>query len=109
MEYFNIIVIIVIILATLLVAYSIIISGIKQATANVKTDSAKVLGKRQKMSNFSDSTIYTSYYITFELSDKSRVELLVESNYYGLLIEGDVGKLTYKGMKLISFEKNNYQ
>jgi hypothetical protein len=35
-----------------------------------------------------------------------RLELAVDRKDYGLLIEGDHGALTYKGSRLISFERN---
>lgn len=47
------------------------------------------------------------YYITFELKTKSnrRMEFQVDPYEYGLLMEGDYGKLTFKGLKFISFER----
>ncbi|NMB29501.1 MAG: DUF2500 domain-containing protein [Clostridiaceae bacterium] len=49
---------------------------------------------------------YTRYFMTFEAMNGDRLELAVDRKDYGLLIEGDHGALTYKGSRLISFERN---
>ncbi len=49
------------------------------------------------------STAHTSYYVTFEFHDRSRLELPVAPRSYGLLAEGDVGMLTHQGTRFIDF------
>ena len=46
-----------------------------------------------------------SYHITFQFESGDRLELRVPSHKYGLLVEGDVGKLTFQGTRYISFER----
>lgn len=78
------------------------------------TARASVVAKRQ---DFRNGTMHSSggqmlrtagwtkYYATFQLESGDRVELMLEPNDYGLLAEGDVGKLTLQGTRFISFER----
>ena len=45
----------------------------------------------------------TTYFCTFEVESGDRIELYVPNTEYGLLIEGDVGKLTFQGTRYLSF------
>lgn len=47
----------------------------------------------------------TTYYVTFEFEDKSRLELRVKGTIYGQLAEGDQGILTYQGTRFIEFTR----
>ena len=47
----------------------------------------------------------TSYYLTFEVASGDRMEFHVESQDYGLLVEGDRGQLTFQGTRYLSFER----
>ncbi len=45
--------------------------------------------------------------IVFELDDGTRMELAIrEEQKYSIIIEGDLGTLTYQGKKFIDFERN---
>ncbi len=55
-----------------------------------------------RMDSFSHST---SYYVTFEFESKDRSEFLVSGNDYGMLAEGDFGKLTFQGTRYLGFER----
>ncbi len=46
----------------------------------------------------------TRHYITFEI-EQNRIEFEVTGETYGLLVEGDIGELTYQGDKIIKFER----
>ena len=46
---------------------------------------------------------HTIYYATFELQNGNRVELSMNGQEYGMLADGDLGTLTYRGPKFISF------
>lgn len=46
-----------------------------------------------------------SYYVTFQFKSGDRMELHMPGHEYGLLVEGDVGKLTFQGTRYISFER----
>ena len=45
----------------------------------------------------------TWYYATFEVESGDRMEFSVSGKEYGLLAEGDVGKLTFQGTRYLSF------
>lgn len=46
---------------------------------------------------------YTNYFATFQFESGDRLELSVDGEQYGLLVEGDFGKLTFQGTRFISF------
>lgn len=52
------------------------------------------------------SNINTWYYVAFQVDSGDRMEFLVGEYEYGLLIEGDVGKLTFQGSRFLSFERS---
>ena len=53
------------------------------------------------------STTYdTSYYVTFQVESGDRMEFHVPGNEYGLLAEGDAGRLSFQGTRYLSFERN---
>lgn len=71
---------------------------------------SKVVSKRIKMSesiNHNDNMVShshtTSYYITFEVESGDRMEFRVNGNEYGLIAEGDRGKLTFQGTRYKDF------
>lgn len=47
----------------------------------------------------------TTYYITFEIQTKERVELQVSGKQYGLLLEGDCGLLSSQGTRYKDFQR----
>ena len=47
----------------------------------------------------------TTYFATFEVESGDRMELKVKGQEYGLLAEGDVGKLTFQGTRYKGFER----
>ena len=48
----------------------------------------------------------TSYYVTFQVESGDRMELHVAGTEYGMLIEGDSGKLTFQGSRYLGFERS---
>ena len=48
---------------------------------------------------------HTTYYVTFQVASGDRMELPVPHNQYGLLVEGDHGKLTFQGTRYLQFER----
>ncbi|NMA03148.1 MAG: DUF2500 domain-containing protein, partial [Clostridiales bacterium] len=44
------------------------------------------------------------YYVTFQVESGDRMEFRVSGKEYGLLAEGDVGKLTFQGTRYHEFE-----
>lgn len=93
------------------------IRGIKTWHKNNKsprlTVSARITSKRIDTSHGSahgahghvHSTSSTWYYVTFEFESGDRQEFSVMGREYGLLSEGDSGKLTFQGTRYLSFER----
>ena len=48
----------------------------------------------------------TTYYVTFQVESGDRMELHMTGSEYGLLIEGDKGKLTFQGTRYLGFERS---
>ena len=98
----------------------IAIKGIAQWNKNnnspVRTVNAKIVAKRMVGSyhthHHGDNTAMhhssssTTCYITFEGESGKRIELKVPSTEYGILIEGDIGRLTFQGTRYKVFERN---
>lgn len=51
------------------------------------------------------TSTYTSYYVTFQVESGDRMEFHVSSLEYGMLAEGDTGRLTFQGTRYLSFER----
>ena len=51
------------------------------------------------------TTTSTSYYVTFEVESRDRMEFSVYGKEYGMLAEGDEGKLTFQGSRYLGFER----
>lgn len=74
---------------------------------------AKVVSKRTSVSRghhhgangHMHTTSSTWYYATFEVESGDRMELGVSGSEYGMLAEGDSGKLTFQGTRYLSFER----
>lgn len=76
------------------------------------TVNARVVSKRTDVSHHHnvnnehhfDSTS-TRYYVTFEVESGDRMELQMRGNEFGLLAEGDQGRLTFQGSRYLGFER----
>lgn len=51
------------------------------------------------------TTHSTTYYVTFQVESGDRMELHVAGHEYGMLIEGDRGRLTFQGTRYLGFER----
>ncbi len=76
----------------------------------VLTVQAKVAAKRSSTSLHSNApnqgyTPHTVYYATFQVESGDRMELRLSGREYGLLAEGDKGRLTFQGSRFRSFER----
>ena len=77
------------------------------------TVAATVVPKRTSVSHhhhhaangLSHATHSTSYYITFQVESGDRMELCVAPGDYGMIAEGDRGKLSFQGTRFLSFER----
>lgn len=47
----------------------------------------------------------TEYYVTFQVASGDRMELHVTGYDYGMLVEGDRGKLSFQGSRFLGFER----
>lgn len=93
-----------------------IIRGIKEWSSNNKqpviTVVAEIVAKRghtSRSSNGHGSNIHsstsTSYYATFEVESGDRIEFHTSAKEFGMLAEGDIGKLTFQGSRYHGFER----
>ena len=48
---------------------------------------------------------YTNYYATFQFESGDRLELQLQGREYGMIVEGDKGKLTFQGTRYLGFER----
>ena len=73
------------------------------------TVDAAVAAKRTEVSHHhhhgAGNTHHTStwYYVTFQVESGDRMELPVSGREYGLLAEGDRGRLTFQGTRYLGF------
>ena len=84
-----------------------------------ETADARVITKRMKVSghgghamasnvpsmNAVSSSTYTRYFVTFELENGKRLEFSVKDQEFGMLTEGDRGRLSYQGTRYLEFER----
>ncbi len=49
---------------------------------------------------------HSYYYVTFQVDSGNRMELSVTGQEFGLIAEGDTGKLTFQGTRFLGFERN---
>ena len=74
---------------------------------------ATVVAKRTDVThhhhNHANGGMHTShstwYYVTFQVESGDRMELAVSGNEFGMLVEGDFGKLTFQGTRFLGFER----
>ena len=49
---------------------------------------------------------HSYYYVTFQVDSGDRMELSVTGPEFGVIVEGDTGKLTFQGTRFLSFTRN---
>lgn len=64
---------------------------------------ARIVSKRTNRYNNGDST---SYYVTFEVESKDRMEFRISGAEYGMLAEGDYGILSFQGTRYLGYERS---
>ena len=73
---------------------------------------ATVVAKRTSVTHFQGGNngaqchTSTSYYATFQVESGDRMELSLPGHEYGLLAEGDQGKLSFQGTRFLGFERS---
>jgi len=99
-----------------------VIRGIAQWNKNnnspILTVEVRIVAKRMSVSDHTHhnntgnghTTMHTSsstsYYATFEVESGDRIELHIPTAEYGMLVEGDVGRLTFQGTRYKGFERS---
>ena len=48
----------------------------------------------------------TTYYVTFQVESGDRMEFSVRGTQYGMLVEGDMGRLSFQGTRYLAFERS---
>ena len=73
------------------------------------TVDARLVTKRsaQSQHHTQNGTMATTtwYYATFEVESGDRMEFSVTGEEYGMLAEGDTGRLTFQGTRYLSFKR----
>ena len=106
-------------IAVFVVIITSIVKGISEWSNNNKQPvldiNCKVVSKRSHTSvnpsyndgngNYTATTTSTSYYVTFEFESKDRMEFKVTGRQYGMLAEGDFGKLKFQGTRFLDFTR----
>lgn len=70
------------------------------------TVEARVVTKRMQNGYYNGDHRHSAvYYATFEVDSGDRMELSMTGSEYGLLAEGDVGKLSFQGTRYLGFER----
>ena len=93
------------------------IKGISQWNKNNNsprlTVPATVVAKRTNVSrhhhggadHHHHTTTSTTYYVTFQVESGDRMELHLSGHEFGMLVEGDKGKLSFQGTRYLGFER----
>lgn len=90
------------------------IQGIRQWNKNNHsprlTVDATVVTKRTDVSDYHHQETHTSsrsttYYATFQVDSGDRMEFVVDDSVFGMLVEGDVGKLSFQGTRFLDFQR----
>ena len=73
------------------------------------TVDATVVAKRTDVTHHHNgdnmATHSTWYYATFQVESGDRMEFAVDGMEYGMLAEGDMGKLSFQGTRYLTFER----
>jgi hypothetical protein len=73
---------------------------------------ARLVSKRTQVSHrhgggVNDHSVHSStrYFVTFEVESGDRMEFAVDGSEFGMLAEGDFGKLSFQGTRYLGFER----
>ena len=95
------------------------ISGTKQWKRNndspTLTVNAKIVTKRMSVdshlhhnstTNAHHTSSSSAYFVTFEVESGDRMEFRISAQEYGMLVENDVGSLTFQGTRHLDFVRS---
>ncbi len=74
---------------------------------------ARVVSRRQEVThharNMNDGVYHTSsttrYFVTFQVESGDRMELELDGSDFGMLAEGDEGRLSFQGTRFLDFQR----
>lgn len=85
----------------------------KNNESPILTVEAKLVTKRSDVQHYHTGTANThhmssstTYYATFEVDSGDRMEFEVRDTEYGMLVENDMGMLTFQGTRYLGFERS---
>ena len=78
------------------------------------TVQAWVVSRRQEVThhtqNMSDGVFHTSsttrYFVTFQVESGDRIELELDGPAFGMIAEGDEGRLSFQGTRFLDFQRS---
>ena len=94
------------------------VKGISQWHKNnespVLTVPVRLVAKRTAVHHYTNNTgpdtvtndTSTTYFATFEVESGDQIEFPVKGTEYGMLAEGDRGRLTFQGTRYLGFERD---
>ena len=62
-------------------------------------------GNISNVNGMHTTTSSTSYYATFQVNSGDRMEFKISESEYGVLVEGDSGKLSFQGSRYLNFKR----
>lgn len=77
------------------------------------TVQARVVSRRQEVThharNMNDGVYHTSsttrYFVTFQVESGDRLELQLDGSDFGMIAEGDEGRLSFQGTRFLEFQR----
>ena len=74
---------------------------------------ARVVSRRQEVThharNMNDGVYHTSsttrYFVTFQVESGDRLELQLDGSEFGMIAEGDEGRLSFQGTRFLDFQR----
>ena len=85
------------------ITFTILFPFLKDRWDNIANNFMKEVTRRAII--VSKRTDDEDYYITFQLGNGRKLELLVDSYFYNYYAEGEKGMLTHQGTRFINFER----
>lgn len=75
---------------------------------------ARVVSRRQEVThharNMNDGVYHTSsttrYFVTFQVESGDRLELELDGSDFGMIAEGDEGRLSFQGTRFLDFQRS---
>ncbi len=97
---------------------SIVVTAIRSAKQNsinnaspVLNVTATVIAKRTEIRSFRGNNMHhsrtrTNYFATFQVESGDRMEFSITGEQWGLLLESDIGVLTFQGTRFLEFNRS---